>query len=971
MSRRPPNPPDPTPPPDPGGRRRPASLRDEYEERFVRGRGQPPPPRRPTAPAASRLPGGCLILVAVVVLLFILGPILLELSVDWQWFGSLGLQSVYGTRLTAAIGVFAAGLVVAALFFAINWLIARRIAVPRDLFPGQQLDISQRVLGLGIGVAVVIVSLFMGFIAAGEWTTALNYFNHTAFGATDPIFHQDIGFYVFELPFYDFLRGWATALVVLAAIGVGAIYATRPTLFTAGGRFTPDPHVVAHISVLAVAFLLLTGVGYWFRSYELLFSTHDALYGASYTDVNARLLAFRILLVVTIAIALLLLINLRVRALIPLAAAVGVWLLAQLVVGGLYPNAVQSFSVKPAELDKERPYILNNIAATRAAFGLDTFRESPTDASTRLTRADVESNRNLVDSIRLWDYRPLLQTYSQLQSLRPYFVFHGVDLDRYPLAGGEAQVMISAREINTDGLAETARTWLNQHLVYTHGYGVVASPVNQIESGGQPHFIVRDFPVVSEDPALKVTVPQIYYGEAEENYAVVNTNAEEFDYPAGDHDIMTKYQGSGGVAIGSFLNRLQLAAYFGDFTLLISDLIQDDSRVLFHRQIGDMVQRVAPFLSYDADPYIVIADGKLYWIQDAYTTSERYPNSTPLDTDYGTVNYIRNSVKVVVDAYNGSMSFYVVDPKDPVITTYRRIFPDLFKDASQMPASLQAHVRYPEGMFNIQARTYDTFHMTDPQVFYNKGDAWRVPFGNQTDTSAPLEAYYTMMRLPGETTNEFMLMVPFTPASKQNMIAWMAGRGDAPDYGRVDVIRFPSSTTVFGPQQVDATINQDTQVSSQISLWNQGGSQVVRGNLLVIPIASSVLYVQPLFLQATSSPLPELKRVIAAAGGQVGMGEDLNAALDAMFGSRAAPPPVGPGTGGTPTAGNTPFPTLPAGGPSPTAGACVGDAASLSADALDHYQRAQDALKVQDWATYGREQALVEADLRCLQQVTR
>jgi uncharacterized protein len=487
---------------------------------------------------------------------------------------------------------------------------------------------------------------------------------------------------------------------------------------------------------------------------------------------------------------------------------------------------------------------------------------------------------------------------------------------------------------------------------------------------------VRDLPPVSEDPALTVTRPQIYYGEAEDNYVVVGTGTQEFDYPEGEQDKMTTYTGGGGVAVGNFLNRIQLAAYFSDFTLLISSYINDSSRVLFHRDIHDAVVRVAPFLRFDTDPYVVIADGKLYWIQDAFTTTDRYPNSTPIDMDEGPANYIRNSVKVIIDAYTGAMDFYVVDPKDPVIATYRAIFPTLFKDGAAMPAALRAHLRYPERMFNIQAQMYDTFHMTDPQVFYNRGDAWRAPFGNGSDTNAPLEAYYTMMRLPGETKNEFMLMLPFTPASKQNMIAWMAGRGDAPDYGRVDVIRFRSNTIVFGPQQIDATINQDTQVSGQLTLWSQSGSQVLRGNLLVIPVANSVLYVQPLFLQATSSPLPELKRVIAAAGGRVGMGEDLNAALDAMFGAPApsgVPPSMGGGTptpGGTPGAVRTPgglgTPTLPG-----TAGACVGDARTLSADALDHYQRAQDALRISDWATYGREQAQVEADLRCLQQVTR
>ncbi|MGI8586711.1 MAG: UPF0182 family membrane protein [Chloroflexia bacterium] len=951
---------------------RKATLEDEYEERFVRPKpaGTRPPTRIPRR-GGSPLRGGCLPIVVIVVLIVLFGPVLLETSVDWQWFGSLGLQDVYGTRLAAGFGVFGAGLVVAAIFLALNWLAARRVVTQGEVYAGQQQIVDPRLLGLGLAAGVAVVGLIMGFIAAGEWSTVLTYFNHTGFGSSDAIFHQDIGFYVFELPFYEFLRNWALGLVVLAAIGTAVIYATRPGLLGAGQRFSPDPRLVAHLSFLGVAFLLLMAVGYWFNQYDLLFSSHNALHGVSYTDEHARLFAFQVLIVVTVGIALLLLVNLRRRALVPLAVGAAVWVLAQVVVGGIYPGIVQTFSVQPAEKDKESPYIANNIAATRAAFGLDKFGERAAQPATGLTPADVANNRSLVDSIRLWDYRPLLDTYGQLQSLRPYYIFHGVDLDRYTLGGTEQQVMISARELNPAGLATQAQTWVNQHLVYTHGYGVVASPVNQIENAGQPHFLVHDLPPVSEDPVLQVNRPQIYYGEAEDNYVFVGTGTQEFDYPAGDGDKMTVYTGTGGIAVGNYLNRLQLAAYFGDFSILISEYIHDDSRALFHRDIHDAVQRVAPFLQYDSDPYIVIADGKLYWIQDAFTTSNRYPNSTPLDGVDGNTNYIRNSVKIVIDAYNGAMTFYVVDPTDPMIATYRRIFPSLFKDGATMPATLQAHIRYPETLFNVQAQMYELFHITDPQVFYNRGDAWNVPFGSTSDSSVSLQAYYTMMHLPGETRNQFMLLVPFTPASKPNMIAWMAARMDKPEYGRVDVIHFPASTNVLGPQQIDAQINQDPQYSSQKTLWNTSGSTVLQGNLLVIPLSDAVLYVEPLFLQATNSPLPELKRVIAASGGRVGLGEDLNSALTSMFGSQAqAPPPVaatpGPGT----PAPSTPVIAITPGGPTPAI-ACTGDSKSLSADALTHYQRAQDALKLGDWATYGREQAQVEGDLRCLQQVTR
>jgi len=943
----------------------------------TRGAGRPP---TPAAGRSGGFPGGCAGLIGLVVLLFLLGPVLLEMSVDWQWFGSLGLQNVFGTRIGAAVGTFAVGFVIAAAFLALNWLIARRVAVPRDLFAGQQLSISTGALRLGIAAGIAVAALLLGFAAGGEWSTILTYFNHTAFGSADPVFGQDIAFYVFELPFYEFLRGWGIGLIALAAIGAALIYATRPTLLGTAGRFAPDPRMVAHGTALGVAFLVLTAVGYWFQTYDLLFSEHKALYGASYTDVNARLLALRILAVVTLGIGLLLLVNLRRRALLPLAVGVGAWIVAQVVIGGIYPTIVQSFVVTPAEQDKEAPYITNNIQATRAAFGLNRFQERPAPVAAQLQPADVQTNNDLVSSIRLWDYRPLRDTYVQLQALRPYYNFNGVDLDRYQLAGGEQQVMISARELHTADLPSQSRSWVNQHLVFTHGYGVVASPVNQIENAGQPRFLVHDLPVVSEDPALTVTRPQIYFGEAEDNYVVVNTAAKEFDYPSGSGDATTTYTGTGGVRIGGFTNRLQLASYFGDFTFLISEYIQPDSRVLLHRDIHEAVRRVAPFLTYDADPYIVIADGKLYWIQDAYTTSDRYPNSTPFTQGDSSLNYIRNSVKVVIDAYTGAMDYYVVDASDPLIATYRRIFPTLFKDSNTMPVALQSHLRYPEQLFNIQAQQYGVFHMTDPAVFYNRGDAWHVPFGStgggQGDVgSTALEAYYTMMRLPGDKGLQFMLMVPFTPASKPNMIAWMAARGDAPDYGRVDVIRFPSNTVVYGPQQISSFINQDPTISSQLTLWNQSGSHVVLGNLLVLPLGGSVLSVQPLFLQATASnSIPALKRVITSAGGQVGMGDDLNGALAAMFRAQAQQPAPIPAGNGTPVAGVTAPPSTPVlltPGVPGTASACTGTPQSLSSLALDHYQRAQAALKLGDWATYGQEQAQVEAALRCLQQVTR
>ncbi len=945
------------------------------------------------APTSARIRGaGRLwwVVAAIVLLVFILPAILTELLTDWMWFSSQGLDAVYTTRLALGWGVFFAGAIFAGLLLWANWTIANRVTARRTVYPGQ-IDVSSgRLPRRLIGGAAVVVGLFMGLTVASEWPTILLFLNAGSFGQTDPLFGNDIGFYVFGLPFYRLVRGWFLIVVVLAAIGTGAIYLFNAASGTgrrlqnarqynrglAPGDIFPLPGAAGvHFSVLGAAFLLLIAFGYWLDRFDLLYSMRAFAYGAGYTDVHAKLPALNIMMVVAALMAVLLVVNTRVRTWKLLVGAVGVWLAALILVGGLYPAIVQNFVVRPSEYSLEKPYIEYNIAATRRAFGLDRFQEREVPAVSELTPAKLAASQNTVENIRLWDYRPLLDTYATLQEIRTYYSFVGVDIDRYTLGGRQRQVMISARELSSDELVQLGPqvgTWQNLHFVYTHGYGAVVSPVNEIAGEGLPRLLVRDIPPHSDLPELQITRPEIYYGELTNEYVFVNGAAQEFDYPFGDTNKYVEggYQGRGGVRLGGFFTKLLFALRFGDGNILLTNYITPQTRILFHRNIYDMVDLLAPFLSYDKDPYLVISDGRLFWIQDAYTTSDRYPYSSPVDTRFGTLNYIRNSVKVVIDAYNGTATYYVADPSDPIIQAYRRIFPSLFRDMTEMPPGLRAHVRYPEELFNIQAHMYATFHMTDPQVFYTKEDVWNVPLGTRTETSEPLEAYYVNIQLPGESQQGFMLILPFTPATKDNMIAWMAAKSDGQDYGKVTVIRYPKQQLVYGPSQIEARINQDPIISQQITLWNQSGSQVRRGNLLVVPISDTVLYVEPLFLQAqtTTRSFPELKRVIVATINSVGMGADLKSALDVALKLRPAEVTADTGTQ-PPSATPTPTP-LPGQTPQPAGTPPARTVADLTRSALAHYDSAQEALRRGDWATYGQEMQAMKADLDELARLT-
>ncbi len=638
--------------------------------------------------------------------------------------------------------------------------------------------------------------------------------------------------------------------------------------------------------------------------------------------------------------------NLFLRRWRLLTVAGAAWL-ALAFLGGLYPAVVQRFIVAPNELAAERPFIAHAIAFTRYAFGLDNIRERDFSASGTLTPQVLEANQATIQNIRLWDWRPLLTTYSQLQEIRLYYTFNDVDVDRYLIGGQLRQVMLAARELDTDQLPEQAQTWINRHLIYTHGYGVVVSPVNEFTREGLPLLLVRDIPPKADDPALEVTRPEIYFGEVTRDYAIVHTTEPEFDYPSGDQNIYTRYEGPAGVPLGGFFRRLLFALRFGHSQILFSSAIQPESRILYHRQIGERVQMLAPFLWYDPDPYPVIADGRIIWLWDAYTWSNSFPYSEP----FSGVNYIRNSVKVAIDAYTGETTFYVVDPTDPIIRVYQSIFPTLFVPGEQMPRVLREHWRYPEQLFRIQAAAYAVYHMEDPQVFYNKEDLWAAPTEIGLQGEEEMAPYYVVMQVPGADEVEFLLIRPYVPNGRRNMIAWLYADSDGEDYGLMEVFKFPKQELIYGPMQIEARFDQDPYISQQLTLWNQHGSQVIRGNLMVIPVDDALIYVEPLYLQAATGRFPELKRVLVAYGDRVAMEESLKGALLQALGVAEAPPPQETG----PVA---PGEEIPA------------DVAALARAAQAHYEAAQECLRRADWACYGREQEALGRILSALVEAT-
>jgi hypothetical protein len=942
------------------------------------------------------------IIVAAVIVAIILFVIFLAAYTDWLWFGEIHLRVVFWTQIWSRLVV---GAVSGAVFFAIfyaNIEIARRLSPRHRAFEGidvveyvnERTVLVLRRAGLIVSVAIAVI---VGVSVSRDWLVFQSALHGVPFHVSDPIFHHDVGFYVFTLPAwqtaYGLLMGSLIAALVASVVVhavLGGLVVTQqrpsppvadppgpagPTLRGPFGRgpgqapvsfsIRPRGPSIAHLSVLLGIIFALAGAGYILNAWNLLLSTGGVVAGAGYTAVHAGLPGMRIMMVIGWALGALLIYNAwRRRWRWPLYA-IGLWVVALIVVRVAFPGLMQTLIVSPNQLSKEQKYIAYNIAATRAAYRLNAISETQYPLQGDLNTAKLAINDGTIRNIRLWDPQTLLTSYQQLQELRKYYSFTTVGVDRYQVNGVYRQTMLAPREINVSGLPAQNRTWVNQHLTFTHGFGVVVSAVNQVTSDGSPDFLVQDVPPTSSAPSLAITQPRIYFGLLGNNYTLVDTKVREFDYPGGAGDVYTHYAGTGGVPISSFFNKLAFAVRFGTIRFFTSTAIQGNSRVIIRNNIVQRLHTAAPFLTLDSHPYMVVADGRLWWVVDAYTASARYPYSQP----QGSINYIRNSVKVVIDAYNGSMRFYVADPTDPIIRTYEKIFPGMFIPFADIPPALVAHVRYPQDYFDVQSEVFATYHVTQPDVLYNKGDQWQIPSGvSLSSPTGQMQPYYVIMRLPGQTREEFVQILPFVPNGRQNMIGWLGAQSDVPNYGRAVSFGFPKSATVYGPAQVEAAVNQDPTISAQKTLWDQSGSNVIFGNLLVMPIEDALLYVQPLYLQSSQTQLPQLKRVIVfyrastqagltALGGQqsVAMTPTLAQSLTEIFGG--APPAAG---GGAPPT----TPTTPT-----TPGTASARVKALIGQANSQFQAAQAALQAGDFAGYGRQIKALSATLKQLQSL--
>jgi uncharacterized protein len=889
------------------------------------------------------------------------GLILLGISsdvvVDWAWFATIGYIGVFWTVLGAKVVLFMAVFAVSTLLLWVNGALAVRSVSLRRLRLSAALDpdsatvlalagppvglfgaasplLSYRLLILAVSV---VLGLFIAMGETGNWDLLLRFIYQVPYGLNDPQFDKDIGFYLFSLPVYVAIKNWALLILGLGILMAGAVYSVFGEINLERRPWYISPAAIAHGSALLGCYFAVKVASYVLDRYLLLYNDNGVVVGAGYTDVHVALPVLWLLIVLATAAAVIAWANVRLRTYRLAIAATAMVFGGSFVFMEVLPGLFQRFFVKPSELQAEAPYIQRNIDLTREAYNLRQMTVKPFPAEQGLTFQSLQDNRGTIDNIRLWDWRPLMDTYAQLQEIRTYYKFLDVDVDRYHTDDAYQQVTIAARELAPSLLSPNAQTWVNLHLLFTHGNGVVMSPVTQKSTEGLPIFELKDIPPVASGGGPAVTEPRIYFGQSAGGYVIVKGSTPEFDYPKGADNVYANYDGADGIAIGGSAWRTLFAWYFDDVNILLSRYITGESRIMLHRNIQDRVRTIAPFLQLDSDPYVVVSDGRLYWMQDAYTTSAWFPYAQPVSN--GETNYIRNSVKVVIDAYNGTVDFYVADAADPVVATYRRIFPTLFKPLDTMPPDLQKHIRYPEDMFSLQARQYRAYHMDKPEVFYNREDLWQfpreptAPDGINVADAARMAPYYIMMRLPGEQHAEFFLMLPMAPSQRENMIAWLAARCDLPEYGKLIVYEFPKDRLVYGPFQIEARIQQNTDISQQISLWNQMGSRVIRGNLLVVPIENSILYVSPLYLRAESGQLPELKRVIAAYGDRVVMEETLPAALAALFKESV---PVAP---------------LPA----PAGATAVGPVNERARQALGHYDNAIDRLKAGDWKGFGAE----------------
>ncbi|WP_138429913.1 UPF0182 family membrane protein [Fodinibius saliphilus] len=884
-------------------------------------------------------------------LLVIIGVIGLfsDWIIEWLWLDNLGYDQVFWTIKTTQ-GL----LLVGALFLALLYVIPNMRALGKRFStmsfgqsPLAQLKLheisSKKIKTTFYGVGAIISGFFsLAFFM--RWDTYFRFHWNETFGQVDPIFGHDIGFYLFRLPFIELIQNSLSSLVFFVTAITILLYVYSGALSLGSSKkVIASSGIKRHISINIGIWLLLLSWGYYLQRYNLLYNSGGAVYGAGYIDINVRLPIIWLLCILSLALA--------AFAFFQLYKSQFKWLIiggvATILIGGigngLLPGMVQQFIVEPSELQLEEPYIKNSIEQTREAYALDKMDTQPYSAepSEQMDWSTIQENEQTIENIRLWDPRLLIQTYRQLQEIRLYYQFYNVDVDRYQTDEGYMQMMVSARELSEE-LPEQANTWVNRRLQYTHGYGLVMSPVAQEGSQGDPRLTIKDIPPVT-DMGLTVDQPAIYYGEHNSDYKIVNTNVRELDYPSGDENVYTNYQGSSGVNIGSLFSKLLFSWNFGDINILLTDYINEDSKIIFWKKIQERVNKIAPFLRLEDDPYLVLNEGKLYWIQDAYTTSPDYPYSEPYKGQY---NYIRNSVKVVVDAYNGSVDFYVADEQDPVLNIYRDIFPTMFKPMDEMPGSLRSHIRYPIHYFKAQIEKYNEYHMTDPQVFYNNEDLWTRPNEKYGGQSIKMEPYYVLTKLPGQEELQYLLISPLTPNNRDNMIGWMAANSDYPNYGEVSVYQLPKERLILGPAQIEARIDQDTEISRQLALWDQRGSRVIRGNLMVIPIENSFIYVEPVFLIAEGVDIPQLQRVIATSGEKIAMQPTLWESIEALYGKkgqRIASTKID-------TSGVMP----------PTSQAMSASSSEELNRAQTLWKEASEALKSGDWETFGSKMKEIE-----------
>ena len=978
-----------------------------------------------------------IIVVGAIVLMLVVG---LELWTDAIWYTSVGYDEVFWQRLGIQLALFVAGFAASLVILLGNLALAGRLLPPAggsgigsslrgfverlneaaeqssrggggrgdapwepwgrrprgdgsgrppgDATPYDMPDVTPIGRMIIAGLAIFI-ALTVGGALAANWQTVLLWVNRVPYdpaGAgvvTDPVFGRDISFFLFELPFLRFLQATVIGLIVASFIVAGARYLVgaldRSAVFS-----TP---VRVHLGGLAGLFLMAIAVGYQLDKLELVYSARGVAEGVSYTDFHAQFLAFDVLTGLSAIAAAFLVGGAFSRVMWPLGLTVAVWLIASIGIGTLYPEAIQRFSVKPNEPALEAPFIGNNISMTREAFDLDGWVVRDYRGEAPLTEAAIEEHDATFLNARLWDYRPLGDTLDQLQTVRQYYDFTDVDTDRYQFGDATRQVMLSVRELALEK-NPAAVGFVNERIYYTHGIGVAMVPVNEVATQGQPRLVIRDLPPVSSQGAPEIKQPRVYYGERDSSWIVVGARQAEFDYPRGqtvggsEEVVETRWAGATGIKLDTTLSRLLFALRFRDLDLLISDQITADSQLLFHRSLADRLPRIAPFLLYDKDPYVVVrADGSLAYIQDAYTASDRFPHSQQFDPNVlnaagtvptrlnvGSFNYIRNSVKIVVDAYDGTMTFYANDPNDPLLRAWQGVFPTLFQPMSAFPDDLRSHIRVPEELFNVQTQVYGRYHVQNPLTYYSQDDLWTVPTGQTTKQSLSTEAYYVIMSLPEEDTPEFLLLQPMIPKDRPNMIAWVAARQDGDVYGETLVYRFPTETSIFGPAQIEAQIDADPEISAQFTLWSQSGSEVIRGNLIVVPVGESLVYLQPVYLRSTSSKFPAFQKIIVASPTTVVWGDTLRDALDQLLTDQAG------GPGPTPTPTPTPSPS-PGASPGPTAtpgpgpSLPTGDVAALVDYANAHFELAQQALRDGDFARYGTEIELVQQALAQLDEL--